>query len=124
MVADVPPEFEPTTADRIARNDALFREANERIREKAEEYGVEIPVPFVCECADPTCREVVRLALDDYRAIREHPRRFLNIPGHEASAKGWAQPVADGDGYRVVEKIGRAGEIVEALEEPVEEGTV
>jgi hypothetical protein len=120
-MADVSPEFEPTTAERIARNDALFREANERIRESAEEYGVDT-VPFICECADPTCRTVIRMALDEYRAIREHPRWFLNVPGHEVSAKGFATPVRDGDGYRVVEKIGIAGEIVEELDERVEEG--
>ena len=120
-MADVPPEFEPTSAERIARNDALFREANERIREKAEEYGVET-VPFICECADPTCRAIVRMPLEQYTAIREHPRRFLNVPGHEVSAKGHATPVADGEGYRVVEKIGLAGEIAEALDERVEEG--
>ena len=116
MVTEISPEFEPTTAERVARNDALFREANERIREKAEEYGVDIPVPFICECADPACREVVRVELDGYREVRRNPRWFINVPGHEVAAGSAAEAVGDRDGYRIVQKVGRAGEIVEALD--------
>ena len=89
----------------IPRNDVLFREANERIRAKAEEYGVDIAVPFICECSDPTCLELVRLPLDEYRAIREHPARFFNVPGHEVHAP--ALLVMEGESYRVVENDGR-----------------
>jgi hypothetical protein len=41
--------------ERIVRNDALFREANEGIREAAEDHleGDE-QVPFLCECATRT----------------------------------------------------------------------
>jgi hypothetical protein len=115
-VDEIAPEFEPTTAERIARNDALFREANERIREKAEEYEVQITVPFICECADPMCRDIVRLGLDEYREIRRNPRYFLNIPGHESVAGGNIEVVDRRDGHLVVEKIGRAGEVAEALD--------
>jgi hypothetical protein len=115
-VGEIAPEFEPTTAERIGRNDALFREANERIREKAEEYEVETLVPFICECADPTCRDVVRLSLEDYREVREDPRWFFNVPGHEAVAGSSIVVVAERDGYKLVEKVGRAGEVAEALD--------
>ena len=48
--------------ERIAKNDAKFREANERISAAAEEHAVEgMRIPFICECADPTCMEIVRL---------------------------------------------------------------
>jgi hypothetical protein len=104
------------TAERIARNDAIFREANEGIRDAAQEYDLEGRIPFVCECADPNCRELLRLTLDDYRQIRSDPRHFLNVPGHEAAAQGWGEVIARNDQYVTVRKLGRAGDIAEQLE--------
>ena len=42
---------EERSTERIARNNAVFREANERILEAADarEYTYEL-VPFICEC--------------------------------------------------------------------------
>ena len=89
-------------AERIARNDAIFRGANEGISDAAEAAAVEEPVPLVCECADPSCREIVRTTLHEYREIREEPRTFLNVPGHQAAAQGWAQVVERHDRYVVL----------------------
>jgi hypothetical protein len=52
------------TKERIAENQASFREANEKI--EATAYTVELPgrVPFICECFDATCMEIIRLRLD------------------------------------------------------------
>jgi hypothetical protein len=103
--------------ERIAKNDATFRDANERIDAAAEAYGVVTPVPFICECANPTCSKIVPLELEQYEEIRANPRHFLNIPGHQAAAQGAAVVVAERDGYVIVEKIGHAGEVVDALDE-------
>jgi hypothetical protein len=103
--------------ERIAHNQATFREANERIGAAAGVYEVETPVPFICECADPTCSEIVRLLLVQYEEIRSEPRHFLNVPGHQAASQGAAVVVEERDGYTIVEKIGLAGEIAEALDE-------
>src|SRR5205823_14851784 len=46
-------------AERIARNDATFRQANEEIERAAEPLGIE-PIPFLCECADERCTEIVK----------------------------------------------------------------
>jgi hypothetical protein len=75
-----------------------------------------MPVPFVCECADRGCSELVRLDLDEYEEIRANSRHFLSAPGHLA-AEGAAVVVAERDGYVIVEKVGHAGDIVEALDE-------
>src|SRR5437868_507301 len=104
-------------AERIARNDAIFREANEGIRAAADEHEVEGPIPFVCECAEPACRELLRLSLEEYAAVRRNQRYFLNAIGHEVAAKGWGRVVEERPGYVVVEKIGEAGAIVEELTE-------
>jgi hypothetical protein len=103
--------------ERIAQNDASFRHANERINAAAGAYDMDTPVPFLCECADPKCVEIVRLELDQYEEIRADSRHFLNVPGHERAAQGAAVVVAERDGYVIVEKIGHAGDVVEALDE-------
>jgi hypothetical protein len=104
-------------AERIARNEATFREANEQINVAAAAFDVAMRVPFICECADRACREVVRLRLQDYEAVRSNPRYFLNVPGHQAAAQGLAKVVSGGDGYLIAEKQGHAGEVAEALDE-------
>lgn len=104
--------------ERIVRNDAIFREANEGIREAAEEHLTDGDehVPFVCECADENCREFVQMTLAEYQLIRSDPRLFVNVAGHQASAHGWAEAVASRDGHVVVEKVGPAGDLAEELE--------
>lgn len=104
------------SAERIGRNDAIFRKANEGIGAVAEAQGFEEGVPFVCECADPACRELIRMGLDEYRTVRDDPRLFLNVPGHQASSQGWGQVVAAHEHYVVVEKVGPAAQVVEQLE--------
>jgi hypothetical protein len=46
-----------------------FREANERIEATAYNTRLLGPVPFICECANPDCTEIVRLELDEYEAV-------------------------------------------------------
>jgi hypothetical protein len=99
--------------ERIARNNATFRDANEHIGAAAGAYGIDSPVPFICECADARCSAIVRLTLEQYEEVRADSRHFLNVPGHEDAA----EIVAVRDGYVIVEKLGRAGDIVDALDE-------
>jgi hypothetical protein len=102
-------------AERVARNDATFREANDGIASAARE--AEVPqVPFICECADLRCTEIVRLSLAEYEQIRADSRRFINVDGHETAAQGYAEVVARCEGYVVVEKLGEAGELAERLD--------
>jgi hypothetical protein len=46
-------------AEQVARNDAVFRAANERIRSAAAGLESADPLPFICERADPSCRELI-----------------------------------------------------------------
>lgn len=102
--------------EQVARNDAIFREANERIERAALEFAGSDLVPFICECAEPRCRDVVRLPLAEYERIRGHSTWFLVTPGHEAIAGNSAEVVEDNDGYHVVEKVGRAAEVAAELD--------
>lgn len=103
------------TQERLARNEATFREANERIEHQADANELtERPVPFICECADTSCVTIVRLTLDDYRRVRGHSRRFLVAPGHELGMSETGS-VEHRDEFVVVEKQGHAGEVAEEL---------
>ena len=102
----------------MAFNDNIFRQANEAIERSAAEIGAEIEhVPFICECAEESCTTVIRVPSDDYLRVRSDPRFFLNAPGHHAAAQGWAKVVERHADYVVVEKIGRAGQIAEMIDE-------
>jgi hypothetical protein len=110
---------ERTTAERVAVNEHTFREANDRIEKAADEIGSGLEtVPFICECADRDCVEIVRLARSDYQAVRADPRTFLVAPGHETTqVEGVevAQTQVKLEHFSLMEKIGETGEIAEEL---------
>ena len=68
--------------ERLAGNEALFREVNERIAESADRFGSE-EASFICECSDSTCTERVAVSLDDYEDVRDHGAQFVLAKGHE-----------------------------------------
>ena len=103
------------SAERVARNNDIFRRANEEIHEAAGTLGFDAPIPFLCECTNERCTEVVRLAAADYAEIRSHPRRFVAAPGHQPEADGHERVLERRDGYQTTEKVGKAGEIAEEL---------
>src|SRR4051812_17082405 len=67
-----------------ARNDR--REANLAIAKKAREVDFEARVPFVCECADASCRGFARLSLDAFEVIATQPGWFLIGAAHGVRA--------------------------------------
>jgi hypothetical protein len=88
-------------AEKIGRNEALFREVNERIAESAERFDSD-EARFVCECSDAECTERVEVSLDEYERVRKDGARFLLVPGHEDRR---IESVVDAqDGHAVVEK--------------------
>jgi hypothetical protein len=94
-----------------ARNQALFREVNERIEEVSHSHD---HLEFLCECC-ADCTESVQLSLAEYEAVRLHPAHFLVLPGHAASA-GVERVVAENGGYVVVEKLREAGVVASKLD--------
>lgn len=92
--------------ERLAGNESLFREVNERVAEVAEHY-VEVEstadrVEFTCECGSATCTEAVALTLAEYEALRAVPTHFAVVPGHERPEI--ERVVERYAGYLVVEK--------------------
>ena len=105
------------SAERVARNNDIFRRANEQIRTAAGTFGFDAPIPFLCECTNERCTEVVRLTAAEYAEIRSHPRRFITALGHFEHGDGHERVVERRDGYETTEKVGEAGEIAEELAE-------
>ncbi len=103
-------------AERIARNDATFRDANDRIGAAAAEHDVVDAVPFICECADERCTEIVRLSLEEYDHVRLEPTHFVNAIGHETAARGYGEVIARNDRFVVVRKTGPAAEVAAQLD--------
>jgi hypothetical protein len=101
--------------ERVARNEATFREANEQIFERAREYGVTDAIPFLCECAEPACSEIVRLSAQEYRRISEGGR-FFNAPGHSARFPEFVKVGERHSTYEVVTKVGAPAAVAEKLD--------
>src|SRR3954447_19767915 len=69
--------------ERIARNEAAYRDVNEGIRKGRSEHSADTPRPFVCECGQLGCNQLVELTITEYEGIRAHPRRFFMLDGHQ-----------------------------------------
>ncbi len=68
--------------DRLAKNESLFREQNERIAPHNAVYVWVNPAfaDWICECADEGCSVPVRLTVAEYEAVRAKPTQFLVAP--------------------------------------------
>jgi hypothetical protein len=92
---------------RQARNEAIFREVNERIAqlgESAQVWSQDGVVEFFCECGvDGGCGERIRIPLEVYESVRAQDDRFVVRSGHETPeierAVDWT------DEYVIVDKI-------------------
>lgn len=62
----------------------LTRLRNGRISTAARQhrFDPEVAVPFICECSDERCDELVRLSLVEYTRLRR-ACDFLVAPGHQ-----------------------------------------
>jgi hypothetical protein len=99
---------------RLARNEVLFREVNERIEQIANPRGPLDPhvFEFLCECSNLDCTLRLPLTLADYEEIRSHPTWFVVAPGHELPEI--EELVARRTEYQVVTKQGDAAAVVAA----------
>jgi hypothetical protein len=96
---------------KAARNQALWREVNERIRAVA---ATSEHMEFRCECADLDCTQTLNLTVAEYERIRISGVRFPIAVGHNFPEV--ENVVEENEGYVVVEKIGIAAEEAERLD--------
>jgi hypothetical protein len=94
-------------ADTRERNEALFREVNERIEDVSTTLAPDdVPMEFLCECDDPDCVEKVSATRAEYETIRAVATHFVVLPGHEDPSV--ERVVQKTERFLVVEKEGRA----------------
>ena len=72
--------------ERLAGNEALFREVNERVVEVATNYidnETASRVDFTCECGRTECSETMMMTIVEYEAIRARSTQFGVVHQHE-----------------------------------------
>jgi hypothetical protein len=98
-----------TDAGRIvrrAKNEALFREINERLKDLNDDFGTS---EWLCECSDLECVGRIVMTDDEYEDVRRHGAHFALLAGHEQI--DLERIVESHDGYVVAEKTGIGGEL-------------
>jgi hypothetical protein len=97
--------------ERAARNEALFRQVNERVKEVSDAFAAfdQSPIDFVCECGLGDCVEPIPLTASEYEQVRDAPTQFFLLPGHVLPDVEVV--VREADGYVVVEKLPSEEEI-------------
>jgi hypothetical protein len=80
----------PLSSQRLARNQVIFREVNERLRELAD-GAPDGKADYVCECSDVQCAQKIEL------------KSFFIVPGHERLEM--ERVVDELKSYMIVEKI-------------------
>lgn len=105
---------ERSAQERVARNESLYRDANEGIEKGIWPDERDVRVPFRCECPRVDCNQTVELTAEEYEHVRADPRRFAVVDGHEVAE---AEVVVERHpGYVVVEKQGPVAAVAEQLD--------
>ena len=100
---------------RLAQNEALFREVNEKVEAIAALHGEDAHVyEFYCECSNADCTLQVPATLANYEAVRADATRFLVFPGH--ALPDIERVLERYEHYWVVEKTGEAASYVSRLD--------
>lgn len=94
--------------ERIGRNEARFRDVNERIEAGRDRGQEQERIGFVCECGRPDCTRLIELSPSEFERVRRRSDRFVVAEGHvfpEAE-----RVVERNERYWVVEKLDEAAE--------------
>ena len=103
--------------ERAARNEALFREINERLAQLNDALDEHSPLgTWMCECQDTDCHEPVEMTLAEYRGVREQSDRFVIVANAAHFYPEVERVVEETDRFWVVEKTGVAGEVAAELD--------
>jgi hypothetical protein len=100
--------------ERTGENEALFREVNERLKErKQDDSAWTAPSQWVCECAEETCTERIEMSPREYEQLRANPTHFAVVPDQQHVSLDVERIVEKREQYWVVEKVGEAAETAE-----------
>jgi hypothetical protein len=89
---------------RLARNETLFREVNERIEDLAVTHADEDHIyEFLCECSNAHCDLRLSIPLSTYEQARADSTVFIVAPGHDLPEI--EEVVLRGAGFQLVRKL-------------------
>jgi len=100
---------------RFAANQTVFRRSNERLSRRLDALAPEL-VPYVCECGDDSCEDLVSLLPAEYEHVRSNSAWFLIALDHEILSGGDERIAETHERYQVAEKSGAAGALADALD--------
>ena len=106
--------------DQVAKNEALFRDVNERVKEvdRSHNLSTDDRWDFLCECGNVECMERISLTVEEYERVRADPVPFAVVPGHERPS---VEVVVDATGdYSVIRKKPGEDAIAHATDPRVE----
>jgi hypothetical protein len=107
-------------SDRMAKNEALFRSVNERVKELSERLSLVDVVDqrameeYLCECVDIECMERVHVTSEEYERVRSSSLWFLVALGHVAPEI--ERVVEENERFAMVEKAVGERDIVVATD--------
>lgn len=100
---------------RLAQNEGIMRQVNERIEEIAQDLGGGDHVyDFICECSRLRFVERISLTVEEYGHVREQGERFALVAGHDTPEV--EHVVEKLDHYWIVEKFGEAGAVAREMD--------
>ncbi len=94
--------------ERLAKNEILFREINERLDEMSVPWTK--TTDYLCECSEMSCTKIVELTNDEYERVRSRATVFIVVPGHERPEI--EKIVEANEGFLLVEKVVAVDEII------------
>lgn len=102
----------PRREQRLAANEAYFREINQRVEERVKDIAGEAATfSILCECSLLECAERISVTPAEYEATHANPRQFMVVVGHADDAL--EDTVARTSSYDLVVKRGEAGVVAE-----------
>jgi hypothetical protein len=102
---------------KAAKNQSLFREVNERVKDVRQHHDwFPYDEDAICECANETCSERIKISATEYARIRERGTCFLVLPSDEHVFADVEEVIEKHENYWIVEKIERAALVAEKLD--------
>lgn len=97
---------------RLAQNETLFREVNERIEDLALTHTDDDHVyEFLCECSNAHCDLRLSIPLSTYEQARSDPAVFIVAAGHDLPEI--EEVILRRPEFQLVRKQGEAAELAE-----------
>jgi hypothetical protein len=100
-------------AERLARNELLFRDLNEQVEFVAGPLDRDGDTfEFFCECSDVDCTLRLPITLNVYEGVRSDPTLFVVAPTHDRAEI--EDVLRRTDAYQIVKKRGEAAQFAAA----------